>query len=71
MFLMFSNCHPDILPVGDLGLRAGVKRLYGLPELPTPAELTTLAEKWRPYRSIATWYFWRAAGPVPQSGQGG
>jgi len=67
MFLMFSLGRPDVLPVGDLGLRAGVQALYKLPDLPTAAELTELAEPWRPYRSIATWYFWRGRGAVPQS----
>ncbi|MBX9581737.1 MAG: DNA-3-methyladenine glycosylase [Gemmataceae bacterium] len=71
MFLMFGLGRSDVLPVGDLGLRAGVKRLYGLDELPSPAELLERAEAWKPYRSVATWYFWRNAGPVPQSGQGG
>lgn len=71
MFLMFAISRLDVLPVGDLGLRAGVKKLYGLAELPTAKELEAMAEPWRPYRSVATWYFWRAAGPVPQSGQGG
>lgn len=71
MFLMFGLGRPDVLPVGDLGLRAGVMRRYGLAALPSPTEVAALAEKWKPYRSVATWYFWRAAGPVPQSGQGG
>jgi len=67
MFLMFSLGRPDILPVGDLGLRAGVQEVYELKMLPTPKELIEMAEPWRPYRSIATWYFWRSRGPVPQS----
>ena len=68
---MFAICKPDILPVGDLGLRAGIKDMYGLKELPTPAEVLERADGWRPYRSVATWYFWRSRGFVPQSGQGG
>jgi DNA-3-methyladenine glycosylase II len=71
MFLMFGLGRPDVLPVGDYGLRAGVKEQHGLAALPTAAELTALAEKWRPYRSVATWYFWRSKGFVPQSGAGG
>jgi 3-methyladenine DNA glycosylase/8-oxoguanine DNA glycosylase len=51
-------------------LRAGVKDCYGLKELPTPAEMLARAEAWKPYRSVATWYFWRSRGYVPQSGQG-
>src|SRR5262245_10749269 len=67
MILMFGFGRPDVLPVGDLGLRMGVKELYRLRVLPDPKKLTTLTEKWRPYRSIATWYVWRSRGPVPQS----
>jgi DNA-3-methyladenine glycosylase II len=67
MFLIFSLGRPDVLPVDDLGLRAGVRQVYGLPALPERAVLTELAEPWRPYRSVATWYFWRSRGFVPQS----
>jgi DNA-3-methyladenine glycosylase II len=67
MFLIFSLGRHDILPVDDLGLRAGVQDLYGLEELPHRDELAELAEPWRPYRTIATWYFWRSRGFVPQS----
>lgn len=67
MFLMFGIGRADVLPVGDLGLRMGVRDEFGLKELPSPAELTKIAEPWRPHRSIATWYFWRSKGPVPQS----
>lgn len=67
MFLLFGLGRPDILPVGDFGLRAGVRDHYGLAELPSKAELRTLAEPWRPYRGIATWYIWRSRGAVPQS----
>jgi DNA-3-methyladenine glycosylase II len=59
MFLMFVLNRPDVLPVDDLGLREGVKEIYGLSQRPTAAELTELAEPWRPYRTIATWYVWR------------
>ena len=52
----------------DLGLRAGVRRHYGLAELPKKDELHKVAEAWAPYRSVATWYMWRSGGPVPQSG---
>jgi DNA-3-methyladenine glycosylase II len=60
MFLMFALRRPDVLPVGDLGIRAGMKKAYGLAELPKPAEMEDLAAKWRPYRSIACWYLWRS-----------
>lgn len=59
MLLMFSLGHPDILPVGDYGVRNGAMRLYDLGELPKRAELEALAEPWRPYRSIGAWYLWR------------
>src|SRR5262249_18823451 len=67
MFLIFSLHRLDVLPVDDLGLRAGVQRGYDLPELPGKAKLEELAGPWQPYRSIATWYFWRSQGAVPQS----
>ena len=50
MFLMFVLNRPDVLPVDDLGLREGVREIYGLAERPTAAELTKIAEAWRPYR---------------------
>jgi DNA-3-methyladenine glycosylase II len=62
MFLMFSLGRPDVLPVADLGLRAGVRDVLGHPELPTAETLTALGEPWRPFRSVATWYFWRSRG---------
>jgi DNA-3-methyladenine glycosylase II len=67
MFLIFALGRLDVLPVDDLGLRAGAQRGYGMPELPRRQELEQLAEPWRPYRTIATWYFWRSLGAVPQS----
>ena len=67
MFLIFSLGRLDVLPVDDFGLRAGVRDLYELPELPGKVELRHRGEQWRPYRSIATWYFWRSRGEVPQS----
>lgn len=67
MFLIFSLGRLDVLPVDDLGLRAGVRDMYGLPELPNRVALVERAEPWRPYRSVATWYLWRSRGFVPQS----
>ncbi len=67
MFLIFSMGRLDVLPVDDLGLRAGVRSVYGLPALPVRGDLREQGEAWRPYRSIATWYFWRSRGFVPQS----
>jgi len=60
MHLIFHLGRLDILPTGDLGVRMGAAKLYGLDEYATPAELTAIAEKWRPYRSLGSWYMWRA-----------
>jgi DNA-3-methyladenine glycosylase II len=67
MFLIFSLGRLDVLPLADHGLRAGVRRHYELEELPARRELMALAEPWRPYRSVATWFFWKSFGFVPQS----
>jgi DNA-3-methyladenine glycosylase II len=67
MFLIFSLGRLDVLPLADLGLRAGVKDLYGLADLPSRAEVRRRAAPWQPYRSVATWYLWRSRGGVPQS----
>ena len=68
MFLMFVLNRPDVLPVDDLGLREAVREVYSLPKRPTAAEVTAIAEAWRPYRSIATWYLWRR-GSSPARGK--
>jgi DNA-3-methyladenine glycosylase II len=62
MFLIFALGRPDVLPTGDLGVRAAVRKLYGLAELPKPTELVELGAKWRPYCSVASWYLWRSLG---------
>jgi DNA-3-methyladenine glycosylase II len=67
MYLIFALGRLDVLPVDDFGFRAGVNASYGLAELPERPALREMGEKWRPYRSIATWYFWRCRGAVPQS----
>ena len=58
-FLMFTLNRPDVLPVDDLGLREGVRDIFKLPERPTPKQVIEMGEKWRPYRTVATWYIWR------------
>jgi DNA-3-methyladenine glycosylase II len=58
MFLIFHLGRPDVLPVGDLGLRRAAKFAYGLRKLPEPPRLKRLARPWRPWRSVATWYLW-------------
>lgn len=60
MFLIFSLERVDVLPVGDLGLRAALRRHYALATLPAPAECEAIAHPWRPYASIATLYLWRS-----------
>lgn len=60
MFLIFCLGRQDVLPVGDLGLRKGMQRLHCLSEMPTDLEIEGLAEKWRPYRTVATWYLWKS-----------
>jgi len=59
MFLIFAPNRPDVLPVGDLGVRKGLQRFFHLPALPLPDEMRRLAEPWQPYRSVGTWYMWR------------
>lgn len=61
MFMIFSLHRPDVLPIGDLGVRKGVQLLYGLEQLPRPSQMEQLCDKWRPYRSVASWYMWRFA----------
>jgi DNA-3-methyladenine glycosylase II len=60
MFLIFALRRPNVLPTGDLGVRAAIQRAYKLPELPKPAEIESLAAAWHPYCSVATWYLWRS-----------
>ncbi|XP_006341950.1 probable DNA-3-methyladenine glycosylase 2 isoform X1 [Solanum tuberosum] len=59
MFMIFSLHRPDVLPIHDLGIRKGVRMLYGLEDLPRPSQMDQLCEKWKPYRSVASWYIWR------------
>jgi DNA-3-methyladenine glycosylase II len=68
MFLMFHLGRPDVLPVGDLGIRRAVQVNYGLDELPKPAELETIAEPWRPHRSLASLYLWESLDNRPGAG---
>ena len=65
MFLIFHLGRPDVLPVGDLGVRRAVERLYGLETLPSAEELERLGERWRPYRSLASLYLWRSLDNEP------
>jgi DNA-3-methyladenine glycosylase II len=70
MFLIFVLNRPDVLPTSDLGVRAGLRDRHGLAELPRPRDCDVLAEDWRPYRTIASWYIWKGTdativGPSP------
>lgn len=60
MLLMFRLGRPDVLPVGDYAVRKGFALVYGLDEMPKPKALAEYGERWRPYRSVASWYMWRA-----------
>jgi 3-methyladenine DNA glycosylase/8-oxoguanine DNA glycosylase len=60
MFLIFQLRRLDVWPVGDYGVRTGYALAYGLPALPTPKELEAMGERFRPYRTVAAWYCWRA-----------
>lgn len=61
MFLMFSLSRPDVMPAHDLGVRKGFQRLFEHDVLPAPQAVLDYAEIWRPWRSVASWYLWRAA----------
>ena len=61
MFLMFRLGRADVLPIHDLGIRKGFQIVYGHEDLPKPQAILEFGERWRPYRSIASWYLWRAA----------
>ncbi len=60
MFLMFHLGRPDVLPTGDLGVRNGMRIAYNLEAAPTPKEALVIGERWAPYRSVGSWYMWRA-----------
>lgn len=59
MFLIFSLNRMDVLPVGDLGLKAGIKKIYNMRGLPSPKKMVALGKKWHPMETVATWYAWR------------
>ncbi len=60
MFLIFALRRTDVLPTGDLGIRAAMMKAYGMVELPKPDEMARIAAVWRPYSSVACWYLWRS-----------
>ena len=65
MFMMFHLGRPDVLPVGDLGIRRAVQINYGLDDLPAPAQLEQIAEPWRPHRTLASLYLWESLDNAP------
>jgi len=60
MFLIFRLGRPDVLPIHDYGVQKGFALTYGKKEIPKPRELAEYGERWRPYRTVASWYMWRA-----------
>ena len=66
MFLLINLERPDILPIGDLGVRSAVQRLYRLDHLPSPREVDAIGEKWRPNRSLASLYLWASTRATPK-----
>jgi DNA-3-methyladenine glycosylase II len=60
MFLIFALRRTNVLPTGDLGIRSAIRKAYGLPELPKPAEIEALGQRWHPYCTVAAWYLWRS-----------
>lgn len=60
MFLMFTLKRPDVLPTGDYGIRAAMKKHYKKRKMPTPEQMQKIAKTWSPYRSVACWYLWRS-----------
>src|SRR3989442_1615768 len=63
MLLIFRLGRPDVLPAGDYGIRKGFARAFRTRRLPTPRQVLRRGERWRPYRTVASWYLWRAAAP--------
>jgi DNA-3-methyladenine glycosylase II len=65
MFLMFQLLRPDVLPVGDLGIRRAFMVQWGFEKLPKPAEMLPIAEPWRPHRTLASLFLWRSIRATP------
>jgi len=69
MFLIFALRRPNVLPVGDHGVRMAIQRLYRKRKLPTSKEITKIAKNWHPYCSIASWYLWRSLENSPEGSE--
>ena len=65
MFLIFNLCRPDVFPVDDLGLIKGICISYNIEYPITKERALKMSKKWKPYRSVAIWYFWRSLDPIP------
>lgn len=67
MFMMFCMGRLDVLPIGDLGIRNGIQKLYDFPDKPSPEDIETVAlnNQWHPYESVASWYVWRSLNNTP------
>ena len=66
MLLIFRLGRPDVLPAGDYGIRKGFARTFDTRALPTPRQVLRRGERWRPYRTVASWYLWRALAAAPK-----
>jgi DNA-3-methyladenine glycosylase II len=66
MFLMFTLVRPDVFAPDDVGLQKAIKKLYGLAEVPPRSELEKIAERWQPYRTIASWHLWHMLDNEPK-----
>jgi DNA-3-methyladenine glycosylase II len=60
MFLIFCLNRTDVYPIDDFGVKKGIQRAYGFEEMPTKAQMIEIGEKWRPWRTVASWYLWRS-----------
>ena len=67
MFLIFRLGRPDVLPIHDYGVQKGFAITYGKKAIPKPRELAAFGERWRPYRTVASWYMWRAVDHASKS----
>ena len=65
MFLIFNLCRADIFPLDDIGMIKGLCKVYNLNYPVNKCEVLCIGNKWKPYRSIATWYLWRSLDPIP------
>ena len=65
MFLIFNLCRPDIFPLDDIGMIKGLCKIYDLNYPISKDKVSKIGNKWKPYRSVATWYLWRSLDPIP------